>query len=90
MKLNSQHNTFPKMHYMPPGYLKNVSSNPAGVYTPDTLIPKVEVVPHFQRQQIDPPRVKKNAELAEIRDLEMYAGKLPLWSKLFFPYRFPN
>jgi hypothetical protein len=28
--------------------------------------------------------------LAEIRDLEMYAGKLPLWSKLFFPYRFPH
>ena len=90
MKLNSPHNTFPKMHYMPPGYLKSVASNPAGVFSPDPLIPKVEVVPHFQRKQIDPPRVKRNKELEEIRDLEMYAGNLPIWSPLLFPYKHPN
>ena len=90
MKLNSEHNTFPKMAYMPPGYLKNVASNPSGVYTPDPSFPKIDVAPHFQRKQIDPPRVKKNAQLCQIRDLEMYAGNLPLWSPLIFPSRFPN
>ena len=56
MKLNSRHNVHPTMHYMPPGYLANVASNPAHVYSPDPLIPKVEVAPHFQREQITPPR----------------------------------
>jgi hypothetical protein len=90
MKLNSVFNVLPKMHYMPPGYLANVASNPAGVYTPDPMIPKAEVAPHFQRERIRPPRVKNSEALYEIRDMEQYAGNLPVWSPLFFPYRFPH
>lgn len=90
MKLGSRYNVLPKMHYMPPGYLANVASNPANIYTPDPLIPKVKMAPHFQREAIRPPRVKIDAELHAIRDMEQYAGDLPLWSPVFFPSKFPN